>query len=205
MRKETLLQPLVPLVAAIIGGLIASTSAFLLQKREATLTERLSEEERLQERSELFRDKLEEALHGLKEIAVAAACVNIEEERRGRPARCLIDMEKTIDVGALVAVYADDLNQCAENVQESYFRMKNFLETQAPQAPITEWPEGQPEAFKQRMDAFDNALVEFANPLEARICSHLPPPTDMTREEHQAACEKRVTETELPSRCQPNT
>lgn len=175
MSSENFLKPVVPLVAAIIGGLIASGSAYLIQSENTDLTLRLHEEGKSEKRNELYRIKLEQALNKVEEIAVVAACLTLEDEAHGAPARCPMTIETVVEAGALIEVYGSEtLRETANDVKNSYYDMKFFLDSQPHWGSMDGWSDDDAKVFKKQMDAFYDSFGGLADALVKEIQKYIP-------------------------------
>ncbi len=168
------MKPLVPLAAAIIGGLIAAGSAYLIQSETADLTLRLQQEDKEERTRELYRTKLEQALTNVKAIAIVAACLTLAYEKQGSPARCPITMETVVEAGALIEVYGSEaLRSTAINVKNSYYEMQFFLDSQEHRNSMDRWRDDDIKKFKMLMDDFDYDFGGFAEALVIEIKKHI--------------------------------
>ncbi len=177
--SERFWQPLVPLAAAIIGGLIASTTAYWTQSQSAKQALQIWQAEEKSEKRAVVRTKLEEALRGISEVTLTGICLQAEFERRGSPNRCPVSLDAALDSSTLVFAYgSEQLQDMAEAVLESYYEIYLFLGGEGRAATIGGWPSGDAEEFETLLRTFGDEFNDFAESLGEEIRMNLNPDSE---------------------------
>jgi predicted ribosomally synthesized peptide with SipW-like signal peptide len=179
MLSERFWQPLVPLAAAIIGGVIASTTAYWTQSQSTKQALGIWQAEETSKRHAVVRTKLEEALRGISEVTLTGICLQAEYERRGSPKRCPVSLDAALDSSTLVFAYgSEQLQDMAEAVLESYYEVYMFLGSEEHEAAIGSWPSGDVDEFETLLRTFGDQFNDFAESLGKEIRMNLNPESE---------------------------